>query len=166
MHFIRGAGLRRIWEDIEYDILLSNEKLDIVIIYAGVCDITDYHFDRRGRHTVIPPFNMDHRFIDIESCMNDIASNFRMINPSGKLFFLQESGIDVIRYNRIPEPIPASYLIMQASLENNLRVLQKFTKKLNDRLMIPTPWSLEVTNAFRNNKWIPIYVQLTVYIPR
>lgn len=52
VHFIRGAGLRRIWVEIENDLLLSNEKLDLIFIYAGVCDITDCHFNPFGRRTV------------------------------------------------------------------------------------------------------------------
>lgn len=164
VHLIRGAGLRRIWEEIEYDILLSNNILDLVYIIAGVCDITDCYYDHRGRRTVLPPYDMDLRFAEIEHCMKHcmkgIANNFNLINPSGKLCFLQEAGIDIIRYNRIVDPIPSKYLVMQASLENNLRIFQKFTNNLNDSMKMPTPWSLEITNAYRHNKWIPIFDRL------
>lgn len=37
--YLRGATLRLIWEMIEMDLLTS--KVDIFIVYAGICDITD-----------------------------------------------------------------------------------------------------------------------------
>lgn len=103
---------------------------------------------------------MDYRFRDIEHCMKDITSNHKMINPHGKLCFLQEPGLDLIRYNRIVDPIPASCLITQASLEKNLRILQDSAKRLNDDMMMPTPWSLEISHAKRHDKWVPIYERM------
>lgn len=89
--------------------------------------------------------------------MLDIENNFRLIGGNCKLCFIQEVGIDLIRYNRIRHPVPAAALIMQASLEDNLRQLQTFTKKLNDKMGVPTLWSLIITHAKKQGIWIPIY---------
>lgn len=92
--------------------------------------------------------------------MKSIAINHGLINKHGKLCFLQEAGLDIMRYNHVSDPIPASYLITQASLEHNLRILQDYTKDLNDEMKIPTPWSLEITHAIRHNKLVPIYERM------
>lgn len=155
VHYRKGATLRAIWAMIEMDLLST--KIDFIFILAGVCDITDFTFTRTGRRFVYPPFHMDFRFCDIERVMLDIENNFRLIGGNCKLCFIQEVGLDLIRYNHITHPVPAPILIMQASLEDNLRRLQTFTKKLNDRLGVPTLWSLIITHAKKHGLWVPIY---------
>lgn len=155
VHYRKGATLIDIWAMIESDLLTNN--IDFIFIYAGVCNITDRSYNRSGRRYVLPPFDMDLRFTAIEKTMNDIVHNFRLIGGNCKLCFLQESGIDLVRYNRFRHPVPASILIMQASLENNLRKLQLFTKRLNNQLGVPTVWSLIITHAFKKGEWIPVY---------
>lgn len=155
VQYRKGATLTEVWAMIEIDLLSS--KIDFIFILAGVCNITDCHYGRFGRRYVLPPFDMDLRFISIEKNMLDIVHNFRLIGGSCKLCFLQEAGIDLIRYNRYNHPVPASILITQASLEKNLRRLQTFTKALNDQLGVPTVWSLIITHAQKKGSWIPAY---------
>lgn len=155
VHYRKGATLIDIWTMIEADLFSS--KIDFIFILAGVCDMTDFSYTRTGRRYVFPPFDMDLRFQEIERIMCGIENNFRLIGGSCKLCFIQEAGIDIIRYNRIRHPVPASMLIMQASLEDNLRRLQMFTKSLNDRLGVPTLWSLIITHAMKNGLWTAVY---------
>lgn len=155
VHYRKGATLREIWAMIEMDLFAT--RIDFVFVLAGVCDITDFTYTRTGRRYVLPPFDMDKRFCDIEKTMLDIENNFRLIGGKCKLSFIQEVGIDTIRYNRIRHPVPASALITQASLENNLRRLQLFTKSLNDKMNVPTLWSLIITHAKKEGVWIPVF---------
>lgn len=140
---------------IEQDLLFSD--VDIFIVYAGICDITDRSCTREGGRRFMPPFDMDIRFSQIELTMQTMASNFRLIGGERKLCFLQEPGI---LYNQIRHPVHWTYLITQASLEKNLRILQRFTRELNDSLHTPTIWSMCVTYAFKNGVWMPIYERL------
>lgn len=155
VQYIKGATLTEVWTMIETDLLTS--KIDFIFIYAGVCNITDRVYNGRGRRFVLPPYDMDLRFMAIEKTMLDIVHNFRLIGGKSKLCFLQESGLDLVRYNRFHHPVPAPILIAQASLEHNLRRLQLFTKSLNDQLEVPTVWSLIITHAFKHGEWIPAY---------
>lgn len=155
VHYRKGATLTDIWAMIEGD--LFSTKIDFIFIFAGICNITDRFYTRTGRRYVFPPFDMDVRFRKIEEIMCGIEKNFRLIGGSCKLCFIQEAGIDLIRYNQIRHPVPASTLIMQASLENNLRRLQRFTKSLNDKLGVPTLWSLIITHAMKNGAWTAVY---------
>lgn len=103
---------------------------------------------------------MDIRFAEIERTMTSMANNFKLIGGKRRLCFLQEPGMDLIKYNRISHPVHWSYLVTQASLENNLLILQKFTKKLNDYLNAPTIWSMGVTHAFKNGEWVPVFERM------
>lgn len=140
---------------IEHDLLTM--EIDMIYIFAGVCNMTDRYIRPNGSLSYWPPFDMDLCFKAIEDTMRDIVRNFELLSQGNKLCFLQEPGLDLVRYNRIAHPVPASILIMQASLEDNLRRLQKITIKLNGRLNIPTPWTLEITHCLRHDEWLPVF---------
>lgn len=148
----------QVWEMIEHDLLFSN--VDIFIVYAGIYNITERVCTRAGRRRFMPPFDMDIRFKQIEEIMKNMSANFLLIGVKRKLCFLQEPGMDLVVYNQIRHPVHWSYLITQASLEKNLAILQRFTKKLNESLNTPTIWSMSVTHAFKNGVWMPIYDRL------
>lgn len=83
--FIRGATLRVIWELIESDLLFSD--VDVFIVYASICDITDRTYTRNGRRVFLPPYDMDTRFEEIESTMHSMANNFQLVCGRRKLCF-------------------------------------------------------------------------------
>lgn len=158
VRYRKGANLMQIWELIESDLL--TKKIDLVIVMAGVCDLTDRYINTYGHRVFWPPFDLDSRFLQIENTMKSMANNFKLLGQGNKLCFLQEPGLDLVRWNRIQHPVPWQVLIRQASLEHNLDILQRFTLNLNSWLGVPTPWTLEVTHCLRNNKWIPVYDRL------
>lgn len=72
-----------IWKMIEDDILTSD--VDIYIVLASICDITDRFHTRKGRRYFLPPFDMNDRFKKIESTMSIMANNFQLIGKDKKL---------------------------------------------------------------------------------
>lgn len=106
---------------------------------------------------MLPPYDLDVKFCEVEDIMKGIVHNIRLLSNSVKVCFIQETGIDLIRYTRFLHPVPASVLIAQISMDNNIQKLQNFTKKLNDENHIPTLWSLEITHTFKHEMWQPVY---------
>lgn len=155
VHYRKGSGLIGVWEMLEADIL--NNETDFAFIYASICDLTEKFYSTQGRRYVLPPYDLDVKFRDVESIMKGIVHNTRLLTNRVKICFIQETGIDLVRYNRFPHPVPATILIAQISMDHNIRKLQNFTKKLNDDNSVPTLWSLEITHSFKHNIWQPVY---------
>lgn len=152
----RGAGLKVLWETIE-DCILTH-SWDYVLILGGVCDITDrYHV--LGRREFWPPHDMDSRFAEIYTTMRDIVSNFKIIskNTQCKMAFLPEPGLDLVKYNQVPHPVPWRILVIQAELESRMELLQLYTRVLNSHLGSLTPWTMDITHAHRNGRLVPVY---------
>lgn len=155
VRYLNGATLYDIWAMIEHDLLTMN--IDLIYIFAGVCNMTDRYIRANGELQYWPPFDMDLRFRALEDTMTNIVANFLLLSQGNKLCFLQDPGLDLIKYNRIVHPVPPSMLVMQASLEDNLRILQKKTINLNNRLGVPTPWTLEISHSLRHDIWLPVF---------
>lgn len=155
---LSGAGLDRLWERAESDLL--NRNVDLAIIFGGICNLTDPYFDLEGNRQFWPPFNMDDRFRQVETLIWDIAKNHRLLDLETKLCFIQEPGCDLILYNRIRHPVPPPILVCQEVFEKNLCILQKAIREVNNYLNSPTPWALQVTHDLRAGKWMPIYHRL------
>lgn len=155
VRFKRGATLKQLWELIEYDLL--TKRIDLVVIFCGICDLTDRCYSTRGRRLFLPPFNMDERFQEVENTMAAIGSNFSLLNQGNKLCFLPEPGCDLIRMNGIHHPVPWKALVVQSSFEHNLEILQLKSEKINQQLGVPTPWTLEISHNLRHDSWVPVY---------
>lgn len=155
VNYRKGSGLIGIWEMLEADLLTT--RIDFAFIYAGICDITEKCYTREGRRLVLPPYDLDDKFCAVEQTMRGIVKNFQLLAKNVRLCFIQETGIDLVRYNRFNHPVPASILMAQSSMDHNIRILQKFTKDLNDENGIPTLWSLEITHAFKHGIWNSVY---------
>lgn len=150
----KGAGLQKLWEIAEWYLLTT--KVDYLILLGGVCDLTDLTY-YNGHREAWPPADMDARFDFIYQTLRDIASNFKLMNLPCKLTILPEGGLDLIRYNRIPHPVPWLLLVIQAELEDRLELLQAYTRLINSHMGSSTPWSLDLTPAYRNGKLRPVY---------
>lgn len=155
---LSGAGLERLWERAEFDLL--NRRVDLVILFGGICNLTDPYYDQEGNRQFWPPFNMDERFKEVETLIRDISQNHLLLNLHAKLCFIQEPGCDLILYNRIRHPVPPPILICQEVFEKNLRVLQKVIREVNNHSNSPTPWALQITHDLRAGQWIPVYHRL------
>lgn len=153
----RGAGLKTLWEIAEWAIL--TRPVDLIILLGGVCDITSkIHIGERRFYW--PLEELDKTFTDISATMKDIARNYRMMAPSSKFDFLPDPGVDLIRLNRIPHPVPWTELIVQQELEEQLELLHLYTRALNSYMGSLMPWSLDVTHAHRNGNLKPVYDRL------
>lgn len=152
-----GAGLRKLWEIAEWHLLTT--KVDYLVMLGGICDLTDL-FYFQGQREAWPPSDIDGRFDHIYQILRDIASNFKLLNLPCKLTILPEPGLDLIRYNRIPHPVPWYPLVIQAEMEERLELLQAYTRLINSHIGSLTPWSLDVTHSYRNGKLRPIYDRL------
>lgn len=152
----KGAGLKYLWEIIEGCLLTHH--WDYVFILGGVCDVTDRYLIN-GRREYWPPCNLDNRFEQIYTTMRDIATNFKLLNQSNacRMAFLPEPGVDLVKYNRVPHPVPWRILVIQSELEIRLELLQLYTRALNSHLGSLTPWTMDVTHAHRNGRLIPVY---------
>lgn len=95
--------------------------------------------------------------------MRDIIHNFKLIpcKPGCKLAFLPEPGLDLIRYNKIPHPVPWRILIIQEEIEERLELLQLYTRALNSHVGSLTPWTMDTTHAHRNGRLVPVYDRTT-----
>lgn len=156
----KGAGLRSLWEIAEWYLL--TRKVDLIILLGGVCDITD-RFYYYGQRQFWPPNDIEGRFADLYGYMRDIVHNFKLISNklNTKLAFLPEPGLDMIKYNKVPHPVPWRLLVTQATLEDQLELLQLYTRALNSLTGSITPWSMDVSHAHRNGKLVPVYERMT-----
>lgn len=150
----KGAGLRKLWETVEWAIL--TRPVDLIILMGGVCDMTE-KFYVGSRRFFWPLDDLDKIFRDISNTMKDIARNYRLLSTACKLVFLPDPGVDLIRLNKIPHPVSWTELIVQEELEENLDTLHLYTRALNSYMGSRTPWSLDVTHAHRNHALKPVY---------
>lgn len=154
----RGAGLDRLWSETEKELRIN--RPDIVFIYGGVCDLTDLHYDTHGKRSVFLPKDMEARIISICDKHEDIASKFTKIESNSQLSFVMESGLDLIVYNGIKQPIPREWLEEQERLERFLPSLQDKARMLNSGLRSQTAWTLDATHARRGLLLSPVYSRL------
>lgn len=86
--------------------------------------------------------------------MRDIVNNFKIMpkKTSCKLAFLPEPGLELVRYNKIPHPVPWRILVEQSELEDDLELLQLYTRVLNSHIGSLTPWTLDISHAHRNGQ--------------
>lgn len=151
----KGAGLALLWEIAEFALL--TRKIDILLILGGICDITGPTRDTTGRRVFWPRGNLPDRMEYVTNIMEDIVSNFRLLQLPCRLCFIPEPGADLIRYNRLHHPIGWNYLIIQEELENYMVSLHAFTRRLNKSLQMPTPWTLDASHTRRNGRLIQVY---------
>lgn len=151
----KGAGLVELWELTEFELLQG--QTDIIFILGSICDLTDKYGKGRANRVYWPPHNIKERFTRVKSMLSGMANNYCLLNPRPMLCFLPESGLDLIRYNRVFHPVPFQLLIMQEEFEDCLRDLQQYTVNLNRDMGCTTPWTLEVTNANRGGRMVPVY---------
>lgn len=83
-----------------------------------------------------------------------------MLKTDAKLVILPEPGMDLIKVNRIPHPVPWRLLVIQSELEDRLELLRLYTKAINLHLGVVTPWSLDITQTYRNHEVHPVYDRL------
>lgn len=110
-----------------------------------------------GTRAFWPNKNLEDHFSYIKDIMNGMISNFKLLDLPGKLCFVPEPGADLIRYNHVRHPVPWDKLIIQQELEERLEDLLISTRRMNDRLSVPTPWTMNITHSRRNGGLIPIY---------
>lgn len=151
----KGADIVKIWEMVEYEVL--QDSADIYIIFGGVCDLTRKSYDVFGRRVFWPHEDLKLIFEKLTGKMEAMARNFRLINQHAILCFLPEPGLDMVRYNQVLHPVPWYILLLQETLENNLRILQAKTQVINASIGSKTPWSLEVTHTKRGDRFVPVY---------
>lgn len=154
----KGAGLALLWELAEK--VLFTRKVDIIFIAGGICDITKPQYLEDGRRVFWPSDNLQDRFDYVRDIMNGIVNNFLLLNLQCKLCFVPEPGADLIRYNQVVHPVPWNVLIIQEELEDKLEWLLFTTRRLNEKLNMPTPWTMNITHARRNGNLLPIYDRL------
>lgn len=153
----KGAKLGDLWEMAENDILTGQS--DLLILYGGICDVTDVHFSRNGVRSFWPPADLTSRFENIKSTMHSIVNNYHLMDCDTKLCFIPEAGVSLALINHVISPVPEDIRLIQLDLENELDDLRNLTKRLNDSLNILTPWTIKVTHLRRDNKWVPAYVR-------
>lgn len=154
----KGAGLATLWELAEF--VLLSRKVDILMILGGICDITSLSIDSRGRRSFWPSTELSEKMDYIIDIMNGIANNFKLLQLPCRLCFIPEPGADLIRYNRLVHPINWRFLVIQHQLEDYLVSLHAFTRRLNNSLGMPTPWTLDATHTRRNNQLVQVYSRL------
>lgn len=155
----KGATLGRLWEIAESEILKG--RPDIIIIFGGICDLTDRYNLHQGRREFWPPSDFRTRVNEVADTMYFMANNLKLMNVNVKLCFLPEAGCDLIRYNRVTEPVPRELLRIQEGFERGLKYLQNVARDLNRYLDMPTPWSLDCTHARRYGRLVPVYWRTT-----
>lgn len=153
-----GAKLENLWETIEQILLF--EHVDIVYILGGICNITD-PIIIDGNRQFWPPTNLTGRVNALSSIMSDIFGNYSLMYTNTKLCMLPEPGIDLVKYNRIRDPVDYNILMTQNELEGKLHFLQELTRSLNASVNIKTPWTLDITHARRNGRIVPVYDRLS-----
>lgn len=146
------------WELAEK--VLFTRKVDILFISGGICDITKPQYLPDGRRVFWPKYSLQDHFDTLIDIMNGIVNNFELLNLPCKLCFVPEPGADLVRYNRVSHPVPWDVLIIQEELEDRLESLLFTTRRLNDKLHMPTPWTMNITHARRNGQLLPIYDRL------
>lgn len=104
-----------------------------------------------------PLDDMDLTFTEISATMRDIARNFRMLDTKCKFVFMPDPGLDLIRLNKIPHPVPWRELIVQEELEEHLILLHLYTRVLNSYMGSLTPWTLDISHSHRNGNLHPVY---------
>lgn len=152
--FKKGAGLKRLWEVAEWYLL--SRHVDLILVMGGVCDMTD-KINIGNRRFFWPLSDMDKTFADISATMRDIARNFRLLNTNCKFVFMPDPGMDLIRLNKIPHPVPWRELIVQEELEEHLSLLHLYTRALNSYMGSLTPWTLDISHSHRNGNLHPVY---------
>lgn len=157
VYYRNGAHLRDLWETVEQIILFDHT--DIVYLYGGVCDLTDKMYIN-GVKQYWPPANLNARINEINSVMSDIFSNFTLMYTTTKLCLIPEAGLDLIKYNAVPDPVPRHLLVIQEDIEKKLHFLQELAKSLNHSVGMITPFTLDVTHARRSGRMVPVYNRL------
>lgn len=153
--FRKGAKLIDLWEIVEEE--LQKGQTDLLVIYGGICDITDVSFDHRGRRNFWPPDDIRGRFTYIKALLSGLADNYNLLNSSTKVCFIPEPGTSLAMINNIPKPVDDETHTIQMRLEEELTELRCHMKHVNDRMNIITPWTLKVSHVRRNNRWYPVY---------
>lgn len=155
----RGAGLKKLWELAEPN-LIREYQPDIAIFLGGVCDLTDRIYTTSGEAKFWPPAEIHGRILSIASIMEEMANNFSLIQRNGKMCFIPEVGLDLLKYNKVIHPAPWSFLAIQQRMERELRWLQDFTFDINSKMGMNTPRTLEVTHSKRHGRFVPVYGRL------
>lgn len=155
----RGAKLEDLWELAESQLLRYNTP-DLIILFGGVCNLTDKVYTNNGERKFWPPQDIHSRMMEIVATMEIIVSNFNLINKSTKLCFIPEPGMDLLAYNRVILPIPWNMAAIQQKMENELRWLHDATRDINRRLGSNTPRTIEITHSKRHGRYIPVYSRL------
>lgn len=153
-----GAGLERLWESAVLE--MKENKVDILFILGGVCDITDLRYDPPGKRNAWPPTNIDLRFAQICSLIDNISVRFKSLNTNTLLSLIPEAGLDLIQYNKVKSPIPKEALKIQEKLENLLPSLHEKTRITNRYLGSRTALTLDATHARRGGQLHPVYPRL------
>lgn len=110
--------LGRLWAIAESEILKG--RPDIIILYGGICDLTDRHYID-GSRQFWPPYDFRTRIKEVTDTLHSIANNHKLLNVSIRLCILPEGGCDLIRYNRIRNPVPREILEVQEGFERGHR---------------------------------------------
>lgn len=153
-----GARLADLWEIAESAILFNHP--DIIYLYGGVCDLTEASYLPNGLREFWPSENFVWKINKTKRLLYDIVNNFELMYTSTKLCILPEPGLDLIRYNNTPNPVPRYMLELQEDMEDGLKYLQKITSHLNSSMGMETPWFLDITHARRHRRLIPVYDRL------
>lgn len=154
----KGASLRKLWEIAEAEIFRG--RVDIILLYGGICDLTDRFYNWFGRREFWPPADLVTRINEVADLMSAIANNLTVMNIRVRLCFLPESGCDLLKYNHCIDPIPRNLILLQENFEHGLKYLQRHARKLNRQLDMPTPWTLDATHGGRYGKLVPVYNRL------
>lgn len=153
----KGAGLEELWEVIEWNLLTKH--IDYVFLLGGICNLTE-KCHVRGHREFWPPSDLDLSFGRVHQLIRDMAKNFKLLKTNSKLVLLPEPGIDLIRYNGVPHPVPWRKLVVQSEFEDRLELLHLYTRAINSHLGVTTPWSLDITHTHRNHEVHPVYDRL------
>lgn len=127
----KGAGLVELWEIAEFELL--HGQSDIIFVLGSVCDLTDKYGNSRADRVYWPPHDIKGRFTAAKNTLKGMANNYCLLKPQPMLCFLPESGLDLIRYNRVFHPVPFQLLIMQEEFEDCLRDLQHYTVQIKKK---------------------------------
>lgn len=148
----------KLWNLAEKELTTTEAKL--VFIYGGVCNLTDIFYNVQGQRMAWPPSNIIQRVNHICSIMEDIVERFKSLGTNKSLSFIPEAGLNLIKYNVIPEPVGRCYLEAQENLEKSLPDLQIKARYLNSIMNTPTAWTLDATHIKRGRHMIPVYSRL------
>lgn len=153
--FLRGSGLARVWELVEEELI--RERVDLIFVLAGVCDTTDRCYSTDGFRFFWPPSDTEARFLEIKTMMGDMLRNYLLLDPTPKLCFIPDPGVDLIRYNSLMHPVDFRALQIQNEMEDYFKDLQEYTRRLNRLLGVKTPWTLNISHAHRSSSMVPVY---------